>query len=284
MGKKVRLDKMNAVIAVYILLVILFLGEALFTPGLNYAFSFVGNGGTFRYSRFQIGDMQLSLYWISYIVGFTGMIMMCIGRAPKYEIARIAAVISAVLLLIFGYAGAKFLYVAEEWNYVQENGLSLSGVSLFGTVFFLPFVIPMLALLFRKSPSLFLDYCTPACLVMIVCIRTGCFLNGCCNGVTLWAMDHPVTIPAQLIECVLDLCLLKWILWKEKDEKNAGMLYFYFMGGYGVLRFFVEFIRDTPKNKCYLSNGQWFSLCAILIAAFVLHVKRAGLFTKKRGR
>ena len=42
---------------------------------------------------------------------------------------------------------------------------------------------------------------------------------------------------------------------------------------YGVLRFFVEFLRDTPKDWVTLSHGQWFSLAAIIISA--------GIFVRK---
>ena len=44
------------------------------------------------------------------------------------------------------------------------------------------------------------------------------------------------------------------------------------MGSYGVIRFAVEFVRDTEKNFAGLSIGQIWSLVAIVIAAAILVV------------
>lgn len=146
-----------------------------------------------------------------------------------------------------------------------ENGISLNGVSFFGTVFFMLLVIPLMALALRKKPLEYLDYCTPAGLLMLVCIRVGCFMNGCCHGITIWIMQRPVILPSQLLECTLDLLLLDFLFRAEKRGTYKSSLYFLFMGGYGILRFVVEFTRDTPKDVIGLSHGQWFSICCIII-------------------
>lgn len=274
MVKKCSLNKLKLLIVIYILIVALFLGEALFTPSLNYLFPFVGYGGTFRYGQFQVGNISLSLYWISYLIGFLCMLFMCIQRAEKYEFSKIIAIVTAFLLAIFGYIGAKILFVIENWDYVIEHGFSLNGISLFGTIFFMPLVISIFARVIKKRPLTFLDYCTPSGLIMIICLRTGCFMNSCCQGRTFYFYDRPVILPVQLFESILDLCLLYLITVLEKNNNYKGMLYVIFMLGYGVLRFFLEFFRNTPKNIMHLSNGQWFAICSICIGIIMLLVKR----------
>lgn len=124
----------------------------------------------------------------------------------------------------------------------------------------------------KKKPFAFLDYCTPAGILMLISIRTGCFLKGCCHGLTFWVNSRPVIIPSQLIECALDLILLDTIFRLERKEKYKGKLYLFFMGGYGALRFFVEFIRDTPKDVFYLSHGQWFSILSMFLCGVGLMI------------
>ena len=60
----------------------------------------------------------------------------------------------------------------------------------------------------------------------------------------------------------------------EKSGDKPGVLYPCFLLSYGVLRFFVEFFRDTAKDWLYMSHGQWFSIVAILIAVTVLKRKK----------
>jgi phosphatidylglycerol:prolipoprotein diacylglycerol transferase len=254
----------------YALFTLVFLVEALITPSLNYVLPFVSYGGTFRYAHVVLGPVKISMYWLMHGVGILGMIYTCLHRAEKFQLGKAAAVITAVLLAVFGFVGAKLLYLIENWDYVMEYGLSLGGVSFFGTVFFMPLVIPLMALVFHKKPSAFLDYCTPAGIVMLTSIRTGCFFRGCCNGVTLWALNRPITLPSQLVECTLDVFLLDMILRLEAKGKYQGKLYAAFMGGYGLLRFLVECMRDTSKNLLHLSHGQWFSVVCVLIGTVVL--------------
>ena len=247
------------------------------TSDFSYTFPFIGMGGVFKYHAVTLFGTRISLYWLMHGVGIVGMMLLCLARRKRFRISAGLAVITALLLAVFGYIGAKLLYIIENWNLVIKNGVSLNGVSFFGTVFFMPLILPLFAKLFHKSPSSYLDYCTPAGLLMLICIRTGCFFNGCCQGLSLTVHGNPTVLPAQLLECALDLVLLDFILFNEKSLPK-GKLYFLFMGGYGLLRFVVEFIRDTPKTMLGLSNGQWFSLIAIFLAA------AAWLFQSKKGR
>ena len=243
--------------------------DALRSVDFSYAFPFIGLGGVFKYHYATMFGWRVSLYWAMHAVGLLGMICLCLRRRKAFGISAGFAVITALLLAVLGYAGAKLLYVAENWRSVLEKGLSFNGVSFFGTVFFMPLALPLVAKLAKKQPGSYLDYCTPSGLLMLICIRTGCFLNGCCQGITLRLNGNDVVVPVQLLECVLDLVLLEILFSKEKSLPQ-GKLYFLFMGGYGLLRFAAEFLRATPKALLGLSNGQWFSLVSILIAAIVL--------------
>ena len=116
------------------------------------------------------------------------------------------------------------------------------------------------------------DYFTPFGLILLACVRTGCFLNGCCGAVTLWIGSTPIILPVQLMEVVLDLLILELCFWIEKKYMFQGWMYPAFMLSYGVCRFLLEFLRKTPKDFLSLSHGQIFSLIAIAIALGLLKV------------
>lgn len=265
---------------IYFALFLLFFLKALFTNSLNYHVAFMTYGGTFKYHYADIFGLRISLYWAMHIIGIIGMIVMCFMRRKKYGYSGTFSIITAIMLAVLGYVGAKLLYTFENWEQVQLNGLTLSGVSFFGTVFFMPIALFLMAKLARIDYKDYLDYCTPAGLLMLTSIRTGCFLNGCCHGIMWWYKGRPVIFPSQLLECALDL-LLMYLLFRMKDKIDKGMSYMVFMGGYGILRFAVEFTRDTEKSIMHMSHGQWFSIICVVIAAAVLIINKFA--NKKRG-
>ena len=98
--------------------------------------------------------------------------------------------------------------------------------------------------------------------------RIGCFLNGCCPGVTA---TGPFSIagrfPQQLAETALDLALAG-VLWSIRlRSRPEGWLFRYYLGGYAGIRFLLEFVRGDTGPKVGLTLVQW--VCLATIAAVV---------------
>lgn len=110
-----------------------------------------------------------------------------------------------------------------------------------------------------------MDLCGPCVAIMIGCMRVGCFWGGCCGGWKMCIGDVRFNWPTQAMESVGDFAILFGLAQASEEEKYAGKLYPLFLVSYGIMRFFLEFLRDTAKDWLYLSHGQWFSLVAILI-------------------
>ncbi len=254
----------------------LFLYDALFSRHLSYIFPFVSYGGTFKWKHLQIGNIKISLYWAAHILGILFMCIICTLRKDMCKLSTVKAIATGILLAILGFVGAKILFVIENIHYILQNnvGIGWGGVSFFGTVFFMPLVIPVMGKLMKVDALAYLDFCTPAGIIMLASIRCGCFMAGCCHGITIWVASNPLIFPTQLMECTLDLFLLDYILKLERRHKFDNGRYIIFMGGYGIIRFFIEFLRDTPKTIWFLSNGQWFSVSCILILCFYWDIKR----------
>ena len=204
-------------------------------------------------------------------MGTLGMFLCAHARRKRFLLRTSECALFIVLLTTVGVMGTKVLFAAENgfkaWN----------GVSFFGSVFLIPVLMPVVGKLFRQKAGMTMDICAPCVAIMIGCMRVGCFLTGCCGGRTACIGNLCFVWPTQAIESILDFAILGILLQWEEQKKLAGGLYPMFMLFYSAMRFFIEFLRDTPKDMLCLSYGQWYSLAAILVAGvWITALKRKG--------
>lgn len=203
------------------------------------------------------------------VIGTLGMFICVAFRRRVYGLSILHCAVFTLLLTAAGVAGAVLLYAIE-------NGFSAwNGVSFFGSVFLIPVVMPIIGLLFRQRPGQTMDICAPCVAIMIACLRISCFLTGCCGGWTMCIEGLCFAWPTQMLDSIGDLMIMVWLLQREEKNKAFGTLYPLFMVLYSTMRFFLEFLRDTPKDWLLLSHGQWFSALAVLIGVLWLGRKKA---------
>lgn len=114
--------------------------------------------------------------------------------------------------------------------------------------------------------------------------RIGNYINGELMGLPGydWFLSRKINgtsyFPTPLLEALLEwLILFAILLWKRKKIEYPGQLGVWFLGGYGIMRFFAEFFR-TPDVQIGYMLGWWmtlghvFSLCMIIIA-IILHLR-----------
>jgi phosphatidylglycerol---prolipoprotein diacylglyceryl transferase len=143
--------------------------------------------------------------------------------------------------------------------------------------------------------------CDAAALVLpigLVFGRLGCFLGGCCFGITTdsrLGLTFPAFSPAsekhfrdglsaskglpslpvhptQLYEAAGCL-LIAWVLRSlvAPRKRRDGQVMLAFLGLYAVLRFGLEYLRDDDRGAVWgLSTSQWISALALLGVAFCL--------------
>ena len=217
------------------------------------------------YSKFHILNYSFSSYWAVFTVGLLLMAVINTLRRKMMGFSRVRAVLSTMLICFLSLAGAKLLFALENWRQFLDNGITLDGVSFFGAVFFLPSAMYLICK-WRKIPyGDFMDYCAPSLMTMLAVLRIGCRLNGCCGGITIQEGAYAGTlIPVQIMECMGDLVILGVLFLVEWHDSGKGMLYPCILLLYGVMRFVLEFFRDTPKDWLYLSHGQWFSIVSAI--------------------
>ncbi len=189
-----------------------------------------------------------------------------------------AALIWTWIVVVISFLGAKLLYLAEGWQTLSTDGITFDGVSFFGAVFVLPVVLYGLCRRMRLPYAAFMDWVSPSLMCMLAVLRIGCWLSGCCGGITYQTGAYTTAVvPVQLMECVLNLMMAVILLVIEANEREPGFLYPSILLGYGAYRFLLEFVRDTPKNLLHLSNGQWLAVLSVILGlVFLRRLARRG--------
>ncbi|MDO4314222.1 MAG: prolipoprotein diacylglyceryl transferase [Oscillospiraceae bacterium] len=224
-----------------------------------------------------VRTLHLSTYWLMFAMGVCAMGVLMVRRRKQYDLSVPKALLFTLLVTVFGVTGTKLLYILESWPKFTEDGLTLGGQSFFGAVFLVPALMAVFGRLFALTPGRALDACAPCGAVIVACMRFGCFMNGCCGGWEMTLGNFRFLWPTQAIESMGDFVILGLLLRMEERGTYPGRRYAVFLAAYGVLRFFVEFLRDTAKDWLYLSHGQWFAILGCLIGG-------ASLWWESKGR
>lgn len=221
-------------------------------------------------TEINVGGLSLSTYWMMFVFGTAAMSVMNYKRREKLGISKVLAVLLGVYTAISGLIGAKLMYIFENFSQVLENGITLGGVSFYGTVFFMPIAMLVAAAVLKKKRSQAIDFVTPPILLMLAFMRAGCFLNGCCGGISFDVCGLQIeSIPTQLIELTMDVGIMCYLLKRVNKKLTYGELYYLFMIMYGIGRFMIEFIRIREISVLGMSNGQIFSVLSVFVGVTV---------------
>ena len=201
-------------------------------------------------------------YYFFLAVGAVAMLVLMLVRKHRYGLSGIQATIYTLLLLVTGIAGAKLLYFFE----CGMN--SFSGMSFFGAVYLVLLAMPLIGMMFKLKPMESLDACAPCVAAIVGFQRFGCYCAGCCGGIPMG--ESGMLWPTQLMEGFCDMAILAFLLLGEARGFAKGKGYSLFLISYGMIRFLLEFVRDTSKDWLGLSHGQWFSMAGISVALLML--------------
>jgi phosphatidylglycerol:prolipoprotein diacylglycerol transferase len=190
-------------------------------------------------------------------------------------------------IAIGGIVGARLFYIIGHWQYygshlseviqVQKGGLVFYGGLLVGgaAVFW---VIQRQHLdMWKVADAL----AAPIALGTAIG-RIGCLLQGCCYGLPTklpWGInffDIP-RHPTQLYELLFDLAIfLGLFFYLEKGEilREKGSLFLSYLMIYSFGRFFLEFLRASPRILRYFTFSQLASAVLFGVTLYVLNERR----------
>ena len=253
----------------------------------------------------EIGPIRLRWYGLMYVAGFLAAYFLVRGQPRARRLGlqgnmlqdlflylAIGLVVGARIGYIVFYQFPNFsqyLHHPLEIIAVWHGGMSFHG-GLVGTI--------LAGFLFcrrRKFPFWEVGDAVIVTAPIGLCLgRLGNFINGELFGrpSTLpWAMVFPgggpvPRHPSQLYEALLEGLVLFVILWILKDRQfKPGAMVSFFLGGYGILRFMVEFTRQPDPQLGLLwgvfSMGQVLC-CAMILAAVVLWLLLPGGTARNR--
>lgn len=222
----------------------------------------------------KIGPFEIRWYGLMYVIGFIiTLIYLSIIFKKKYLKERFnlpedlewdLILWGAVGVLIGGRLGFVLIY---NFSYYLHNPLKIlytfeGGMSFHGALLGVILAI-WLYLKYKKIDF----YGLADAIVVIIPItlffgRLGNFINGELYGRPShvpWAMVFPryggdvPRHPSQLYEALLEGLVLFLILYfmekaqRKKHKIEKGVVFWTFIGGYGLFRFFVEFFREPDK-------------------------------------
>lgn len=186
----------------------------------------------------------------------------------------------AIYTIIIGIVGARLNYVIAfnpsfyienplEIIMLQKGGLSIQGGLIAGVLF---------ALWYVKRKDLPLgktaDAFAPAIILGQAIGRVGCDVFGIAMSKPwFWGVqiEGQLLHPAQIYEAILNY-LLFFMLWQNRKYiKYNGQLFIYYLVGFSLNRFIVEFSRSNPIVAGPISIAHLYSL-GLLFATVILAI------------
>jgi phosphatidylglycerol:prolipoprotein diacylglycerol transferase len=249
----------------------------------------------------EIGSFQIRYYSLMYIVAFfiTYLLVVYRIRSEKLDYSEEAVQDYFIWAIIGLLLGARIGYVlfynlefylsfdiSDGFRYVGISGMSyhggLAGVAL-ATVIFC-----------RKRGISFFHFADLLCSAIPLGYtfgRIGNFINGELFGRTTdhaWGMYFPLDPlfqlrhPSQLYEALFEGIVLFVILWSIRKKKYVeGFIFSSYLIGYGIARFFIEFVREPDFQMGFVAGSVTMGqvLCLLMIAlgiTLILIRRKAG--------
>lgn len=248
---------------------------------------------------FEGSILETPAYYVLYLFGFLGAVMLFSQRAKSKGFDPVFAIDLGAFSFLFGVIGARLFHIFfESPSYYLSHPVRIFFVWQGGFVLYGGLILGTIAGIFflkkkgygRSQILNWADLSVPSIFLGIAIGRMGCLAAGCCHGkVTqmFWGLlftdprsSAPLNVPlhpTQIIEALsaLILCGL-FILIDRRSEgsRKQGALFLWGIISYGIVRFFIEFLRGDLERGVYLSGSlstsQMISLCVVLISLFAL--------------
>lgn len=233
----------------------------------------------------KIGGVTIHGYGLMIGLGVLCAIFLAQYRAKKRGLNVDQLYSIFLLVLIFGFVGAKLLYCIVEIKSILNNPmliLSGDGFVVYGGIVGGIAAMMLYCRIKKTSFLMYFDLLAPSVALAQGFGRLGCFLAGCCYGRetdsvfctvfhnSLYAPNGVKLLPTQLImsggDFIIALILLLYARIDRKKGKTGGL----YLILYGIGRFTVEFLRDDYRGSIgFLSTSQFISIFILLLGVLL---------------
>lgn len=229
---------------------------------------------------FSIGPFPIYTFGAGIAIGVLIALWLADREAKRRGIDSEVIFTLSLIVLIAGVIGARIFYILPYdpvyyWQHpldffkIYEGGLSIQG-GLFGAILAGWWYTRKIKLSFWKAA----DILAPAVILAQGISRVGCDVYGKVMAQSWpWGVYFQGNLvhPVQIYETLLDFALFIF-LWGMRDrQKYPGQIFVYYLGGYSLIRFTVEFFRINPLWLGILTPAHLTSILFVT-AAIVLAV------------
>lgn len=247
---------------------------------------------------FYIGDFYIAYYGVIIGLGILAGLLLAVHLYKKTGGNADVIWDFAIYAILFSVVGARIYYVVFEWEQYRENPLAIfnlrqGGLAIYGAVIAAFTTLFAYSKLKKIKPFAIGDVGVMGLLLGQVIGRWGNFINREVFGEYsegLFAMRLPIDAvrsrdisenlqahilegtnyiqvhPTFLYESMLNLCLLILLYFYIRHKKFEGEICLMYLGGYGIIRFFIEGIR-TDQLKIGNTDIPVSQLLGILLFA-----------------
>lgn len=208
------------------------------------------------------------------IAGWIGIAWLILNR-KRLKMHWIFAIIFSSIFVIYSVYAVQFFAIVESgFDWTKR------AMSLYGMPFFIPVLLFLGALIFKRKQSEVFDIFTINTVLTCLGGRMNCFFAGCCKGSYLASLGFRV--PTREIEVVFYLVFLILMVPKVYQKKTDGTAFPLYMLGYGALRFVLEFFRETSFTTVFHLAHVWSILCAVIGYSIYATIKQKKKLSAKK--
>ena len=186
----------------------------------------------------------------------------------RFSYKTYAIIPLAILHVVYGVVSVRIFAFAEKGFHSVNKG----AMSLFGAVFLLPLLFYIDSRILKCKPQKVFDIFTVGMIFSVLCARINCIIAGCCKGIMFFGTEH--RWPTREIEVIFYLILMEIFVYRIRKDKTKGEIYPVYMISYGVLRFILEFIRESDQTGIFHRAHYWSSLSVLIGVVALLVVKK----------
>lgn len=238
------------------------------------------------FPEFNLGFGTIPTYFVVISLLLSALVLLGYRKALTEDQNPVLVMNLALLIMVFGFLGARLFHVFYEAPqiYFEQPSLIfqfwLGGYVFYGGAF-AAFATCWTYLKWkRENWKEWADFFTPLIALGAGWGRLGCFFAGCCFGSVCtfpWAVqfqDSFLRHPTQLYQLGLEtlFAVLTFQLSKLPEfKKNPGRLFLTYLFLHGLGRAFIETFRDDFRGSLILGMGIsfWMAL-ALSTIAFVM--------------
>ncbi len=235
---------------------------------------------------FKLGPITIYTYGVFVFLGAIASYLVCRNQADKEGISR--KIFSHIFFwaLVWGFLGARVVYILVEWEWFLSNPLSVilsrSGFVFYGGIISGILTVLILAKKYKINLLKSGDIAALGIPLGHALGRIGCFCYGCCYGKptdSSWGILFPrespagllevKVIPTQLISALFLFLIFFLLLILKRYKKFDGQILLSYGICYGIFRFIIEFYRGDGRGEIFsLSTSQFTALIVIIISIF----------------